>query len=74
MQSQGVPHISYDASTATHVSTTADVKTIAEQALKNIPGGTELIQRVFAPKQHIVMPPRPKIQNMKMYGPYDFGR
>ena len=74
MQSQGIAHINYDATTANHVSTTADVKSVALQALKNIQGGPALVEHVFAPKQNIDMPKRPPVTNMKMYGPYFFGR
>ena len=74
MQAQGISHINYDAHTATHVSGTQDVKAVALQALKNIKGGPELVEHVFAPKQNIDMPKRPPVTNMKMYGPYFFGR
>ncbi len=74
MQSHGITHINYGADTATHVSSTQDVKALATQALKNIRGGPELVEHVFAPKQNIDMPKRPPVTNMKMYGPYFFGR
>ena len=74
MQRQGIPHINYEADTATHVSTSPDVQRVAHAALKNIPGGTELVEHVFNPKQNIALIPRPPVQNMTMYGPYYFGR
>ena len=73
MQTHGVNHIDYGASSLNHVPYQS-VKAAASHALRGIPGGKHLVQQVFNPKQNIVDLPRPTVMNQKMYGPYDFGR
>ena len=74
MQSQGVNHITYDATNLNHVSNTADVKAVAAHALRNIPDSDLLIKHVFETEHNIEQLPRPRVRNMKYYDPFAFGR
>ena len=73
MQSHAVNHIDYGAMNLDHVPYQS-VKAVASHALREIPGGKDLVSQVFHPKQNIVDLPRPRVMNQKLYGPYDFGR